>query len=313
MSASLAIIGARGHTGAELLRLLDKHDELDVQAVSSRQLAGEAIKDHVDDLSLDLHFENLSPEAAARRKLDAYVLALPNNVCRPFVDAIEAIHPEAVLVDLSSDHRFDPAWQYGFPERFRDQIRAARRIANPGCYATAMQTGLLPLIGRFASAPHIFGVSGYSGAGTTPSPKNDLNVLTDNLMPYALTDHTHEREVRHQLEQGLFFMPHVAPFFRGITLTISTLLNESIDANDIHDHFAYYYDEEPLIEVLPDTPLVRDNVGKHLVRIGGFTVGQDPRRLVFNVTLDNLLKGAATQALQNLNLALGLPETQGIL
>lgn len=312
MSPTLGIIGARGHTGAELLRLLENHPGLEVAAVSSRQLAGEAIKDHVDGVSLDLCFERLEPKEAAQRKLDAYVLALPNGVSAPFVDALEEVHPEAVIVDLSSDHRFDPTWQYGFPERFREPIKSARRIANPGCYATAMQVGLLPLVGMLADEPHIFGVSGYSGAGTTPSPKNDINVLRDNLLPYSLCDHIHEREVRHQLEQGLYFMPHVAPFFRGITLTISTLFREETDAATVLDHFRYFYDKEELIKVQEETPLVRDTVGKHEVFLGGFTVSKEAHRMAFNVTLDNLLKGAATQAVQNLNLALGLRENEGI-
>lgn len=312
MTATLGLIGARGHTGAELLKLLDGHDHFEVACVSSRGLAGEAVADHVDGVDLDLFFERISPQEAADRKLDAYVLALPNGVGQPFVDAIEATHPEAVIVDLSADHRFDATWQYGFPERFRDSIRRARRISNPGCYATAMQVSLLPLVGKFADDPHVFGVSGYSGAGTKPSPKNDPENLRDNLLPYSLTDHIHEREVRHQLGHGLFFMPHVAPFFRGITLTISAVLNEGTDLDSMVDHFGYFYEEEPLIRVQKETPLVRDAVGNQGVTVGGFTIGAEPHRLVFNATLDNLLKGAATQALQNLNLALGFDELEGI-
>lgn len=313
MSATLGIIGARGHTGAELLRLLNGHQGIELNAVSSRQLAGEAIGDHIEGVDFDLFFERLSPEDAAARKLDAYVLALPNGVSAPYVEAIEATCPEAVILDLSADHRFDPSWQYGFPERFRESIASARRIANPGCYATGMQVALWPLLGMFADEPHIFGVSGYSGAGTTPSPKNDLAVLTDNLMPYALCDHTHEREVRHQLGHGLYFMPHVAPFFRGITLTVSTLLNEGTDRDRIADHFRYFYESDPLVDVIDETPLVRDAVGKPQVTVGGFTVSKESHRVAFNVTLDNLLKGAAAQALQNLNIALGFDELEAIL
>lgn len=313
MTATLGIIGARGFTGAELLRLLNNHSSFELAAISSRQLAGERLNDHVEGVDFgDLRFEELSPEQTAEKKLDAYVLALPNNVGKPFVDAIDAINPDALIVDLSADHRFDVSWQYGFPERFRDAIANSRRIANPGCYATAMQASLWPLLGQLAADPHVFGVSGYSGAGTTPSPKNDPEVLRDNLLPYTLTGHLHEREVRHQLQRGLFFMPHVAAFFRGITLTISTILDEETDPTSIEDHFRYFFENEPLIKIQKESPLVRDIVGTHQVAIGGFTVSTDGRRLVFNATIDNLLKGAATQALQNLNLAMGFDELEGI-
>lgn len=312
MSATLGIIGARGHTGAVLLQLLSGHRDIDVVAVSSRQLSGEAVADHVEGVKKDLYFERLSPEEAAGRKLDAYVLALPNGVGQPFVEAIDNENPDALIVDLSADHRFDADWQYGLPERFRESIAAARRIANPGCYATAMHLALWPLIGQLADDPHIFGVSGFSGAGTTPSPKNDPDTLRENLLPYSLTNHTHEREVRHQLGHGLFFMPHVASFFRGITLTVSTILSHKTIPSDMADHFRYFYDSEPLINIQTDSPLVRDAVGAHFVTLGGFTVGVEPHRMVFNATLDNLLKGAATQAIQNLNIALGFNELEGL-
>jgi N-acetyl-gamma-glutamylphosphate reductase len=127
------------------------------------------------------------------------------------------------VVDLSADYRFNPAWAYGLPERHgsRELIRGAMRVANPGCYATGMQCSLFPLTGLLSSgaSPHVFGVSGYSGAGTNPSRKNDLKELADNLMPYALNNHMHEREVTHRLSAevpaGIRFMPHVAPWFRG--------------------------------------------------------------------------------------------------
>src|SRR5699024_6703070 len=114
-----------------------------------------------------------------------------------------------------------------------------------------------------AEAPQIFGVSGYSGAGTTPSPKNDPQVLRDNLLPYALTNHIHEREVSHQLEQNIYFMPHVASFFRGITLTISTTLKNKHDREQILASYQEFYKNEPLIQIQKESPLVRDIVGQH--------------------------------------------------
>ncbi len=110
--------------------------------------------------------------------------------------------PACVILDLSADYRFDPGWTYGLPERFRDQIRTSKLIANPGCYATGSQLGLLPLKDRLASPPVIFGVSGFSGAGKTPSPRNDPEMLRDNLMPYALSGHVHEQEISLPAGQG---------------------------------------------------------------------------------------------------------------
>src|SRR4029079_13504573 len=123
-------------------------------------------------------------------------------------EAIERAQPGAVIVDLSADHRFDAAWVYGQPERKREGLTRARRIANPGCYATAMQLALAPLLPLVEGPANVFGVSGYSGAGTTPSPKNDPEALRDNLIPYALVGHGHEREVEAELGCRLFFVPH---------------------------------------------------------------------------------------------------------
>src|SRR5690606_17762708 len=129
-----------------------------------------------------LVFEALSPEQAAARAVDAVVLALPNGASAPYV---EALGERPVLVDLSADHRFDDGWRYGLVELFRDRLRGARRISNPGCYATAAQIALSPIAAELTAPPRIFGVSGYSGAGTTPSDRNDPDKLRDNLMPYG--------------------------------------------------------------------------------------------------------------------------------
>jgi len=160
--------------------------------------------------------------------------------------------------------------------------------------------------------PSVFGISGYSGAGATPSPRNDVNVLRDNIMPYALVGHTHEKEIAHHLGQPVFFMPHVAPFFRGLVVTISVVLKEAMSAAALQQRFGAAYADEPLIKVIPDPPLPKDLVEKHGVVVGGFAVDEKTRHAVLCVALDNLLKGAATQAVQNINLALGLRELEGI-
>lgn len=314
MSAAktVGIVGARGHTGAELIRLLARHPQLELAFVSSRELDGRRVADHNDGYAGELRFENLDPAAAAGKRADAVVLALPNGKAAPYVAALDAAKPDTVVVDLSADYRFDEGWYYGLPELSRDRYTGSRRISNPGCYATAMQLAIAPMLGDLAGPPQCFGVSGYSGAGTTPSDKNDVELLRDNLMPYALADHMHEREVGRQLGTPVEFMPHVAPHFRGITMTVNLHLREPADLDEVRALYRRRYADEPLVGVVDDAPWVSRIAGRHGVEIGGFTLAPDGRRLVVVATLDNLLKGAATQALQNLNLAFGFDELAAI-
>ena len=217
--AKVALIGARGYTGQALISLLNAHPNMDLRHVSSRELAGQKLKGYE---KRDIIYENLSADDVRRMEekgeIDCWVMALPNGVCKPFVDAIEEVgNNQSVIVDLSADYRFDSAWTYGLPELVdRAKIAKATRISNPGCYATAAQIGIAPLIPHLSGQPTVFGVSGYSGAGTKPSPKNNLENLTDNIIPYSLTDHIHEREISTQLGHPVAFIPHVAVWFQGI-------------------------------------------------------------------------------------------------
>ena len=300
----VGLVGARGYVGAELISLLAGHPGLELGFAASRQGVGEGVVG-----APGLVMEALTPETVAGWQADAVVLALPNELSRAYVSTLSA---RTVIVDLSADHRFDPAWVYGLPERGRAAIAGARRIANPGCYATGMQLGLAPLLGLFneEAPPQVFGVSGYSGAGTTPSPRNDPGRLRDNLMPYALIGHLHEREVSFQLGRSVHFTPHVAGFFRGISLTIAATLTRPEPPASLLARYREAYAGEPLVAVGAEIPEVARAAGRHGVSVGGFAA--EGARAVLVVTLDNLLKGAATQALQNLNLALGLPEGLGV-
>ena len=309
---TIGIVGARGHTGAELIRLVAAHPGLELAFVSSRELDGEPVSMHVDGYRGTLRYGSHDPAAVAGFRADAVVLALPNDKGGPFVEALQAQAPETVIVDLSADHRFDPQWAYGLPERGREPIRGATRIANPGCYATAMQLAIAPLLDQLAGPPQCFGVSGYSGAGTTPSDRNNPELLRDNLMPYALANHIHEREVTAHLGVPVEFMPHVAPHFRGIPMTVNLWLREPMERDAIERLYRRRYAGEPLVEVLEEAPWVSRIAGRHGVQVGGFTVAPGGRRVVVVATLDNLLKGAATQAMQNLNLALGFDEFTAI-
>ncbi|PJJ97910.1 N-acetyl-gamma-glutamyl-phosphate reductase [Lysobacteraceae bacterium NML75-0749] len=311
MKKTLGIIGARGHTGAELIRLVAAHPQLELAFVSSRELAGQPLAAHNPAYQGALCYENLDAAVLVKRRADAIVLALPNGKSADYVAAIEAHHPDTVIVDLSADYRFDKAWYYGLPELTRQHYRGQRRISNPGCYATAMQLAIAPFKADLAAPVQCFGVSGYSGAGTTPSDKNNVELLRDNLMPYALTGHLHEREVtRHTA--SVEFMPHVAPHFRGLSITANLHLKRSISAAQALQQLREFYAGEPLVAVSQDAAWVSRVAGRHHAMLGGFTVDEGGRRLVLVSVLDNLLKGAATQAMQNLNLAFGFDELAGI-
>jgi N-acetyl-gamma-glutamyl-phosphate reductase len=309
---TIGIVGARGHTGAELIRLIARHPRLDLAFVSSRELAGQAVAGQIEEFSGELRYESLEAGAVAAKRADAVVLALPNGKAAPYVDAVNGAKSDTVIVDLSADYRFDESWYYGLPELYRSRYRGQRHISNPGCYATAMQLAIAPMKDLLAAPPACFGVSGYSGAGTTPSDKNDPEKLRDNLIPYSLVDHTHEREVTRHLGFPVEFMPHVAPHFRGITLTANLWLREKMTIEAIRARYLERYAGEPLVHVVDDAPWVSRIANRHHVEIGGFAVAPGGKRVVVVATLDNLLKGAATQAMQNLNLALGFDELTGI-
>ncbi|MBP3985592.1 N-acetyl-gamma-glutamyl-phosphate reductase [Pseudoxanthomonas helianthi] len=309
---TIGIVGARGHTGSELIRLIANHPQFALAFVSSRELDGQPVREHNAAYAGELRYENLSPEAVAAKGVDAIVLALPNGKAAEYVAAIDAAKANPVIVDLSADYRFDDGWYYGLPELTRGKYAGQKRVSNPGCYATAMQLAIAPLLDRLAGPPQCFGVSGYSGAGTTPSDKNNPELLRDNLMPYALADHMHEREVSRQLGVPVEFMPHVAPHFRGITMTVNLWLQQPVKVEEVRELYRQRYAGEPLVRVTDDAPWVSRIAGKHGVEIGGFTVAPGGKRLVVVATLDNLLKGAATQAMQNLNLAFGFDELASI-
>ncbi|UKZ78358.1 Protein arg-6, mitochondrial [Trichoderma virens FT-333] len=298
--ARIALIGARGYTGQALIELLDNHPYMDLRHVSSRELAGQELKGYT---KRNVIYENLSAEQCAELDVDAYVLALPNGVCKPYVDAIDQAEKgkdkKSVIVDLSADYRFDDSWTYGLVELTkRSKIAQSTRISNPGCYATAAQLAIAPLVPFIASSPTIMGISGYSGAGTKKSLKNDVSYLTGGVLPYSLTDHVHEREISHHTT-NVAFIPHVSSWFRGIHLTINIPLNKEMNARDIRNIYQDRYAGEKLVEV-------------HNVEIGGFAVDKTGKRVVVCATIDNLNKGASTQCLQNMNLALGFAEYEGI-
>ncbi|PPQ80123.1 hypothetical protein CVT25_001422 [Psilocybe cyanescens] len=337
----LALIGARGYTGQALTTLLSGHPYLNLSHVSSRQLAGYPLEGYSKE---PIVYSNLSAQDVETMEkegaVDAWVMALPNGVCKPFVDAVdrgaEARGKEAssVVVDLGADYRFEEGWTYGLPELYgRTSIRSAKRISNPGCYATSAQLLIAPLVDYIkpGALPTVFGLSGYSGAGTVMEndaagkpisvPKVSAESLGGGARPYSLTGHIHEREAGHHLSTLLAsggaglkiaFVPAVAPWFSGIVTTVSIPLKEAMRASDVVELFEKKYAGEKLVRIQKDVVQLRDVEGKHGFSVGGFQMSVEGDRVVIVGGLDNLLKGAATQCLQNLNLALGYNEYAGI-
>lgn len=308
----IGIVGARGHTGAELIRLVAAHSSLELAYVSSRELNGQRVEDQVEAYKGELRYSSPAHEELPSLDADVVVLALPNGKASVCVEAFDAAGKDPVIVDLSADYRFDNSWYYGLPELTRNKWRGEKRISNPGCYATAIQLSIAPLKDLLAAPPVCFGVSGYSGAGTTPSDKNNPEKLRDNLMPYSLTGHMHEKEASRHLGIPVEFMPHVAPHFRGLTVTTNLYLSRALKREDVLARFQHAYEGEQLVRVLDEAPWVSLIAGKHHAEIGGFAMSADGKRAVIVATLDNLLKGAATQAMQNINRAIGVDEYTAI-
>jgi N-acetyl-gamma-glutamyl-phosphate reductase len=308
----IGIVGARGHTGAELIRLVAAHPALELAYVSSRELDGQRVDTHVTEYQGDLRYTSPAHEELPGLDADVVILALPNGKASVCVEAFDKAGKDPVLVDLSADYRFDSHWYYGLPELTRNKWRGEKRISNPGCYATAIQLSIAPLKDVLAAPPVCFGVSGYSGAGTTPSDKNNPEKLRDNLMPYSLTGHMHEKEASRHLGIPVEFMPHVAPHFRGLTVTTNLYLSRPHKRDDILALFQHTYANERLVRVLDEAPWVSQVAGKHYAEVGGFAMSADGKRVVVVATLDNLLKGAATQAMQNINRTIGVDEYTSI-
>lgn len=316
---TVGLVGARGYVGVELLEIIGSHPLLDLAYASSRLFEGAAIAEHAKVSFGGKRFEHLTPVNVVDRAADIVVLALPDGTSVPFVEHLEATDtPPRLIVDLSADYRFDDAWAYGLAEHNRDALAGARRISNPGCYATAAQLALRPLLPLLAETPHCFGVSGYSGAGKKRSDRNDHRALTNGVLPYKLVNHTHEREIARHLGLcdglGIRFSPHVAPYFRGITMTVQAKLKAPTSADAMTAIFEDAYASDLFVEITGETvPRVQDCVGRDGAFIGGFSVNPDrPDEIALVCTLDNLRKGAASQAIQNINIARGLSEQTGL-
>ncbi|MGI9205826.1 MAG: N-acetyl-gamma-glutamyl-phosphate reductase [Woeseiaceae bacterium] len=311
MNASIALIGGRGYVGEALLQLILRHPRMELAWVSSRSLADRRICSVYPELPSDMAFELVTPEMLSERAADVVVLAMPNQMASDYVRQLD---PTQKVIDLSADYRFDDTWVYGLPERNREQLRGAMRVSNPGCYATAIQLAVAPLLRDICGPPVAFGVSGYSGAGRTPSARNDPDRIRNNFLPYSLTGHVHESEVSHHLQQQTYFLPHVAEFFRGISVTLSVTLARETSTEELLQIYERHYSDDRLIEIAKEIPEISNVAQQPTALIGGFGVdARDGRHVCLVACIDNLLKGAASQAMQNMNLMLDFDEFAGVM
>jgi N-acetyl-gamma-glutamyl-phosphate reductase len=335
----IAIIGASGYTGGELLRILAGHPGMDVRVITSREHQGKPLGEVFPHLRgyNDLVFE--APDyPVIRGRVDAAFTALPHQAS---IQAVaELATSDIPIVDLSADFRFADAdvyaahyavhshphllakSVYGLPEVYRDAIRGSRIVGNPGCYPTGAIIGLYPLLSETAVDPaHIIidAKSGVSGAGRGPSLSTLYTEISEGLHAYKVGSHRHAPEIEERLSDiartrvGITFTPHLIPMNRGILSTIYTTASRTADPREIRMIFSDYYEKEPFIRLLPDgvfpdTAWVR---GSNFVDIGLFT-DPDTRRIIVITAIDNLVKGAAGQAIQNMNLLLDFEETTGI-
>jgi N-acetyl-gamma-glutamyl-phosphate reductase len=334
------IVGGTGYTGVELLRLLARHPKVELAAITSRKEAGTPVAAMFPSLRGRVALAFREPEAAALGRCDVVFFATPNGVAMN--DARAILEAGARIVDLSADFRIrDVAeWQrwyqvkhaapqlageavYGLCEVNRERIRGARLVANPGCYPTAVQLGFLPLLeAGVVDAGHLIAdaKSGVSGAGR----KSETHLLfceaSDNFAAYGVAGHRHWPEIRQGLaaiagrEVGLVFTPHLAPMIRGIFATLYARVTREADFQAL---FEQRYAGEPFVDVLPagGLPDTRSVRAANTCRIAVHRPREGARRsdtvIVLSV-IDNLVKGASGQAVQNMNLMFGLPETTGL-
>jgi N-acetyl-gamma-glutamyl-phosphate reductase len=333
----IGIVGGTGYTGVELLRLLALHSEVEVRAITSRKDAGTSVADMFPSLRGRYSLTFVEPAKADLGSCDIVFFATPHGVA--MAQARELLARDVRIVDLAADFRIkDPAvfekWYgmphacpdlleesvYGLPEVNRASIKGARIVGNPGCYPTAVQLGFLPLLeAGIVDHAHLVAdcKSGVSGAGR----KEEMGLLfaeaSDNFRAYSVKGHRHHPEIVQGLEAaakspvGLVFTPHLVPMIRGIHATLYARLTDT--SVDLQALYAKRFADEPFIDVMPagSMPDTRSVRAANICRIAVHRPHGGDMALVL-VVEDNLVKGAAGQAIQNMNLMFGLPETMGL-
>jgi N-acetyl-gamma-glutamyl-phosphate reductase len=328
----VGVAGASGYAGGEVLRWCAGHPDLDVEVVTAERHAGELVSCHAPSLAAaypSLRFE--ATTAATFSGCDVVFLALPHGRSAALAGSIRAAG--ALVVDLGADLRLrDPdAWLrwyhephgapdqlgmavYGLVERHREALRAAAMVAVPGCYPTAAILALAPLLdGGLATRERVVvdAVSGASGAGATPSDSLHFSVLADDVTAYGLLDHRHTAEMEQELACDVLFTPHLVPVDRGLLATCYARAAGGIDTSDVLEALHAAYDDEPFVVVTSEPPRPKSVRGTNVAHVTA-RVDQRTGWLVSLCAIDNLGKGAAGQAIQCANVALGLTETAGL-
>ncbi len=335
---AVGVVGGTGYTGAELLRLLVTHPQVNLKYVTSRSESGNKVADLFPNLRgfTDVCFSE--PVVSALAECDVVFFATPNGTAMKMVP--ELIEKGVRVVDLAADFRLQDVavWKqwygidhacvdvlaeavYGLPEINRDVIKTARVVANPGCYPTAVTLGFLPLIeNALIDDQHLIAdaKSGVSGAGRGASVATLQAESSENFKPYAVDGHRHLPEIRQTLaavashDVGLTFVPHLVPMIRGIEATLYATIQPDSTA-DLHQLFVDRYADEPFVDVLAEgmMPETRTVKGANTCRISVFRP-QDGDTIVVSSVIDNLVKGAAGQAIQNMNIMFEHEEILGL-
>ena len=336
---TVGVVGGTGYTGVELLRLLSRHPEVELVAITSRGDAGMAVADMFPSLRRRVDLKFVTPQEARLEACDAVFFATPNGIAMQ--QAAQLVGAGVRVIDLAADFRIrDIAeWQkwygmehaapelvaeavYGLPELNREQIRGARVLANPGCYPTAVQLGFLPLIeaGLIDNAHLIADAkSGVSGAGRKAEIHTLLPEAADSFKAYGVAGHRHLPEIRQGLSLvagesvGLTFVPHLTPMIRGIHATLYGRIKPGVDLPDLQALFEKRYEGEAFVDVMPagSHPETRSVRASNLCRIAVHRPQGGDTLVVLSV-IDNLVKGAAGQAVQNLNIMFGFDEEAGL-
>lgn len=335
----VGIIGGTGYTGVELLRLLVVHPGVELSLITSRSEAGRRVSELFPSLRGFVELEFSQPDDAALKACDLVFAATPNGVAMHYARGL--LDAGVRFIDLAADFRIKDriTWEhwygmehscpellgqavYGLPEMNRGQILDAQLIANPGCYPTAIQLGFLPVLVHDAVDPATLiadAKSGASGAGRGAAVANLLCEVGDSMKAYGVAGHRHQPEVCQGLDQvanekvGLTFVPHLAPMIRGIHATLYGRVKPQGMGQDFQALFEKYYQDEPFVDILPagSHPETRSVRGSNTCRVAVHQPEGGDTLVVLSV-IDNLVKGAAGQAVQNMNIMYGLDETTGL-
>jgi len=336
---SVAIVGGTGYTGVELLRLLVMHPAVDIRLVTSRAESGVAVADLYPNLRGHTALKFVEPDLEQLVNCDAVFFATPNGTAMHM--ARDLLGAGVRVIDLAADFRLNDGqeWQqwygmehacpellaeaaYGLPELNRSKIREARLVANPGCYPTAVQLGFMPLLEEGLIDPDTLIAdtkSGVSGAGRKAKIDYLLTEVSESLQAYAVAGHRHWPEIRQGLRQmygspvELTFVPHLTPMIRGIHATLYASLTADKDLGELQAVFERRYADEAFVDILPTGahPATRTVRGSNICRIAVHRPGNGKRVVILSV-IDNLVKGAAGQAVQNMNIMFGIEETAGL-